>query len=240
MIRSAIEELVIPQDDGVLQHSFGKTITGKAKPIVIPDKQPLAIDQRLSKPVPAVRLKNRIIAPSQLSDDTQHNYDASHENARQRGIVIHRAIELLLNKETSTRANTCYQISLEQKINSNDEDLMNWVDEAYSIINNPKFKELFQMDDRYECHSELSLLFKSNNQSVYGIVDRLIIKDSEILLIDYKSHYCDGQSDLHQLAGAFLKQLKLYKEGASKIWPKHTIKTGVLFTHCEELIWLTV
>jgi len=238
LIRSAMEALGTPGDDGVLHHDFGHSETTRTKPETTPVSNPVSIDPRLGKPVPPVQLKNRIIAPSQLDDETPHTHDMSQRNARERGIVIHRAIELLLNKATSTIENTCYQISREQSANSADEDLQSWVKEAYSIIHNPHFKEIFQIEDKYESHNELPLLFRSDGQSVYGIVDRLIIKDSEILLIDYKSHYCDEQSNLQQMAESFMAQLKLYKEGVSKIWPEHTIKTGILFTHCGELVWL--
>lgn len=158
---------------------------------------------------------------------------------RERGIIIHRAIELILNDKTKTIDDVCHLMINETTINDPGA-LQLWVTEAYEITHNEKFKTFFQPPDHYQSYSELPLLFKDNNQSVYGIVDRLIIKEDEILLIDYKSHHSDEPEKLQQLAENFSEQLRLYKVGVQTIWPQHAIKTGILFTHHETMVWLDV
>ena len=240
IIKSAMQSIGIEQTDNSILHSFSqydKPAVKQKKPGHI---TPIAIKPELKQPISNIKLNNRLIAPSHLNEHFEVSHNESNKNARERGIVIHRAIELLLKSKNSTINNTCYQISLERECNSDDEDLTQWVAEAHSIINNPLFGDLFQSDDKHECHSELPLLFKNKKQSVYGIIDRLVVKESEILLIDYKSHHCDETSDLKALADSFIDQMELYKSGVMKIWPNHTIRTGVLFTHCAELVWLDI
>jgi ATP-dependent helicase/nuclease subunit A len=73
---------------------------------------------------------------------------------------------------------------------------------------------------------------------VYGLIDRLIIKDDQILLIDYKTHPVKNDTQLSSLTEAYRPQLDLYRNGVAKIWPGLEIKSGLLFTNSARLIWL--
>ncbi len=64
------------------------------------------------------------------------------------------------------------------------------------------------------------------------------MSEKEILLVDYKTHQFDDPSVAASAAQAFSRQLALYREGVQGLWPNHTIKTGVLFTASQQLIWL--
>jgi len=240
LIKSGIETLETTQIDNVIRYSYGQYNNAPLARKKSMQQEPAVLDPSLRKPIPKIRMNNYLIAPSRITADAHPDLNETRDDGRERGIVIHRAIELFIKDKNNTVDSVCHQLSLERACNSDDEDLKQWTTEAHSIVNNPLFSELFQTDDRNEYYSELPLLYKDKGQAVYGIVDRLVVKESEILLIDYKSHSCDSDSNLQELADSFIEQMELYKSGVTKIWPSHTIKTGILFTHCAELIWLDI
>lgn len=239
LITSAMQTLATETEDGSLVYSvgqYGSTINNPEIKVTTPS---LALDQRLTSPLATIKLKNRIISPSHLGETQTHYSVNTHATGRERGIITHRAIELILQNRTKTCDELC-QLLINETNTGDFKELQTWVTEAYEITHNEQFKDFFQPPDFYQSYSELPLLFKTNNQSVYGIVDRLIIQEEDILLIDYKSHHSDEPEKLDELAETFSEQLRLYKLGVQEIWPQHVIKTGILFTHHEKMVWLDI
>ena len=81
-------------------------------------------------------------------------------------------------------------------------------------------------------------MYRHGGRSVFGIIDRLVITDDAILLIDYKTHQVDDSSRLDQLAASFSEQMRLYRTGVAKLWQGLPVKSGLLFTHSARLVWL--
>ena len=78
----------------------------------------------------------------------------------------------------------------------------------------------------------------STPNMVYGIIDRLIVHEDKIELIDYKTHRVSDESTLESLSQNYKKQLSLYREGIRRIWPDRPVKSGLLFTNSARLIWV--
>jgi len=84
----------------------------------------------------------------------------------------------------------------------------------------------------------MPLLFQQEKQGVYGIIDRVIKSANDITIIDYKSHQLNKNEDAQNVAAQFAGQLDYYRSGINKLWPGFAVKTGVLFTHHKEIVWL--
>ena len=81
-------------------------------------------------------------------------------------------------------------------------------------------------------------MYKTGEQAIYGVIDRLIKTEDNISIIDYKSHQLAGDETLQDVAQQFSAQLAYYLNGVEKLWPGHAIKTAVLFTYHKKVIWL--
>ena len=73
---------------------------------------------------------------------------------------------------------------------------------------------------------------------VYGVIDRLVITDDTVLVIDYKSHQHADTGSIPGLLEDYRAQLDCYAQAAARLWPDHTVRAGLLFTSCNELTWL--
>jgi len=87
------------------------------------------------------------------------------------------------------------------------------------------------------CYTELPVVFKSENNRVFGVIDRIIIEQETITIIDFKTHR-HNQEQQATLAKSFRTQLGYYEQAAALLWPNRSIKTGILFTENNKLIWL--
>ena len=216
------------------------------------------IDERLLTPIKTMPASPYVIAPSLFADETNDpaNSESSSQQtsstsinsqhlAQWRGIIIHRTIELLCNENnypaTHKNINNIQQhlhneVSLQHPAFI--EHLDGCVNEAASVFNHSDFKSIFKPITANKTYNEMPIMYKQDDRAIYGIIDRVIKSDESITIIDYKSHQLDGTESIEDKAKQFNKQLAFYHDGIKKMWPQHLIKTGVLFTHYKEIIWL--
>ena len=199
----------------------------------------IEVDTRLTSPIVNVATTEHMIAPSlsfHASNDSLHSV---HDNdGIRRGIAIHRALDLMSRVPPLSAEQTRQQIRHESALADNDNELDIWMDEACKTVDNKDFEHIFKPSAYREALNELPVMYQHNKRSVYGVIDRLVINDDNILLIDYKTHQVEAGAELDTLADTFINQMKLYRTGVEKLWPGLKIKSGLLFTHSARLIWM--
>ncbi|MGN1063099.1 MAG: PD-(D/E)XK nuclease family protein, partial [Alphaproteobacteria bacterium] len=77
--------------------------------------------------------------------------------------------------------------------------------------------------------AEVPIVGVLGTQAVSGQIDRLLIKEKEIILIDYKSNRHVPQT-LDAVPAAYKKQLQTYKALLKNIFPDKVIKSYLLWT----------
>jgi len=174
-----------------------------------------------------------------------HGTDSDIEVARWRGIIIHRIIEQLCKTHvypaSQQTVKLIYQqletdISLLQPAYLGQLD--SFVEEAASIFNHADFAAIFNPSTDTRTYNEMPLMYKQGEQTVYGIVDRVVRSQNTVLIIDYKSHQLAPSETVHNVAERYSTQLEYYVNGIKKLWPELTTKAGILFTHHKEMVWL--
>jgi ATP-dependent helicase/nuclease subunit A len=191
-----------------------------------------AINPALLQPITA---PNQIqeIAPSHI---TGTSLPESTETGRFRGRAIHLLLQLATEQPTRSSDQLCAYAAgkLAGAISKN--DLMKWWQELLGLINKPEFEWLFNPDAGSHAWNEVPVVFSQENKTVYGVIDRLIIKDNVAHIIDYKTHRISNTSARQKLCSHYQPQLALYGEGVARIWPDKIVKTWLLFTHTGELV----
>jgi ATP-dependent helicase/nuclease subunit A len=104
------------------------------------------------------------------------------------------------------------------------------------IVNKPELEWLFKPDPDARVWNETPIEYSQANISVYGIIDRLIVNEHEVHIIDYKSHRISDASTRQKLCEHYRPQLAMYCEGVARLWPGKQIKAWLLFTHTGELV----
>lgn len=176
------------------------------------------------------------VTPSQSEgDEPKVGAPISDDDAKTRGTVIHRALELLstINKPDDAQALLQIKIESGNLLTAAEYDVC--LQEAKTVIAEPDFDYLFNAEQFDKHFNELPIHYRSGKKDIHGIIDRVVIQDDTIYLIDYKTHQTTNKPDLEKLADQYQKQMGYYKSGLEQVWPEKTIRSLLLFTHCREV-----
>ncbi|MCK4705979.1 MAG: PD-(D/E)XK nuclease family protein, partial [Gammaproteobacteria bacterium] len=244
LAHQAIASIAEEQDDGSFDYVFGEHQVDETNAVKAPSTAApqLKIIPELLQPIKSLAKPEHMIAPSKANREQALAFiadgDLDSEQAQMRGVAIHRALDLLSGKRALSDE-SIHQILMAEFLQDADKNEIDlWLKQAQQVFDDAQFEIIFSPDETAQCFNELPLLYDNNGQSVYGLIDRLIIDGDEILLIDYKTHAQANADNCKTIAEDFSEQMNLYGLGIQKIWPDHTIKKGVLFTSARKLVWL--
>jgi len=90
-------------------------------------------------------------------------------------------------------------------------DLEKWWDECRRTITDESFIAYFNPSYYEKAFNEVPIQFKQADTTVYGVIDRLIIKDNNVTVIDYKTHPYVTKDNIKDVALLYEKQMQLYE-----------------------------
>jgi ATP-dependent helicase/nuclease subunit A len=108
--------------------------------------------------------------------------------------------------------------------------------EARRVIEAAALREFFDASRFEVAHNELPLLYERDGLAVYGIVDRVLVRAEEVVVIDYKTHAHIAASDIPMLAANYVEQLRAYAAGVARIWPRRRVRAYLVFTACAGVV----
>jgi len=224
---------------------------------VLPDQLCRAFDPG-SLDIPA---RHRLIAPSlidyqqeafskpselaSMDADRENQQDSNSDYSRWRGVTIHRVLEKLCRMAeypAKQEQLTAFRQQLEQETCKRTPDyttdIESCIDEALATYNEQQLAAVFLGTDARDSYDELPVMYRDGDTAVYGVIDRVIIHSDHILIVDYKSHDFDEQTELTLIAERFRQQLEYYRKGVERLWPGIRTEIGVVFTRRRRLVML--
>ncbi len=203
-----------------------KTVT-KTKTVTLPDwvfKKPN--DEPLPpKPLAPSRQEEEpaINSPLSISDNWKYS----------RGNIVHKLLEILpdIPKSEWENALTNYLSRPALNIPTTQQTLL--TRELLAVLNHPEFTEIFSENSRVE----VPIVGLLGTNVVSGQIDRLVVTENEILIIDYKSNRNPPKNN-KDIPSAYLKQMQAYADVIKNIYPEHDIKCALLWTDSLTLMLL--
>ena len=165
------------------------------------------------------------ISPSQQLLHSNSQFNSNEENTI-RGIVMHQ----MLNDLSRFPKKTFSEFHSIESNEINTADLEKWWLECEKTIKSKELSKLF--DHKYYdiFHNEVPIQFKDDTNMVYGIIDRLIIKDNHVTIIDYKTHPYATNENIDDISKTYQQQMQLYKKGVQLLWPEYNVTSKLLYT----------
>lgn len=108
------------------------------------------------------------------------------------------------------------------------------IKETLSVLNDNKFAPVFGTESR----AEVPITSLINNQLISGQIDRLVITESEILIVDFKTNRPSPESEA-DVPPQYIVQLKSYRDTLAKTHPRHNIRCALLWTDKPNLQHIT-
>jgi len=224
-VQTVINNGYILESGNPLQQAVAKTCPETSQ-ITVPDPE-------LTRPLPqSLRTHIVDITPSKITDNMSHVSNASEIDGRLRGNVIHRLLSLLTSNEELPEQALLQHVANEFSLELEYPAYNEWWHEAHRLIHQPELRKFFDPACYTSAYNELPIQYYVNEQLVHGVIDRLILNDNNIMVIDYKTHRYAEPGNLATLAGAYYEQLGMYGNGVQKIWPQKPVRLILLFTAC--------
>jgi len=185
------------------------------------------VDPRMTKPLQLTPMLQEI-APSKIHVHHAQASATTDEDHRERGIRIHHMLEYLARNN---------QLTLDQylqltRLPMNDDIAAYW-QEASTVCTH--YPDLFNTTNGRH-YNEVSLIYNLEQTTVHGVIDKLIVTDDDVHIIDYKTHQVTDNDSAIQASGQFMDQLVMYKQGIQRLYPDRPVRTSILFTCLPQLV----
>lgn len=163
----------------------------------------------------------------------QHISAASRDTAMQRGILIHALFERLPTTPPAIRYEAAMRWLTMRVPDARKSECDGMVASVLGVLDDPAFADLFGPDSLAE--APFSALV--DGRVIAGTVDRLLVTDSEVRVIDYKSGRFVPDNAVEVPTG-YLRQMAAYVAALQVIFPKHHVSAALLFSEGPRLIAL--
>ena len=175
----------------------------------------------------------RPLAPSSAGEDKGGEPPLPPDVARiaaRRGSLIHRLLERLPDVPEAERATTAHRWLERQAGDLPDAERAEMLGSATAVLAHPGFSALFSP----LALAEVPLAATVGGVVVAGTADRLLIEDTRITVVDFKTTRRPPVS-ADTIPLATLRQMAAYVAALEAIYPGREVRAGVLYTHAPAL-----
>ncbi|MEL7196914.1 MAG: double-strand break repair helicase AddA [Pseudomonadota bacterium] len=175
----------------------------------------------------------RPLAPSNAGEDMGSEPPtgtASDPAAARRGILIHALLERLPDVETQARVQAGDAWLQKHAADWPQEARAEILESAMAVLDDPSFAALFAPGTL----AEVPLTATVNGTVIAGTIDRLLVSETDILVVDYKTTRRPPRS-VDEVPKSALKQMAAYCAALEVIYPERTVRAGLLYTHAPQL-----
>ena len=148
-----------------------------------------------------------------------------------RGLLIHKLLEVLPEREIVIRDELARQYLRQDVHELSEHDVEIILEEVFAILDSKYLKELFGPGSR----SEVPMVGQVGGFSLSGQVDRMVVSDNEVLIIDYKTNRPPPRG-VENIPRIYVKQMAAYRAVIKEIYPEHNVKTYLLWTDVTRLM----
>ncbi len=182
-------------------------------------------------PAPNAPAPAETLSPSDLGGAKALPGDAGQdeEAAKRRGSQLHLLLEHLPAAAQDQWPQLCARLLADMQ----DVERQDLLTEATSVLTAEYLKPVFGSD----ALTEVSVSADLNGTRMHGVIDRLIITDTEVHVIDFKSN-ATVPTGPESCPEGLLRQMAAYAHALSQIYPNHSIRTAILWTRTAHLMWL--
>jgi ATP-dependent helicase/nuclease subunit A len=157
--------------------------------------------------------------------------------ARDRGRLVHRLLQSLPDIDPQRRqdAGMRFLDAFANKKVWSKEDCAALLTEVLAVMNEPLFAEAFGARSRAEVEVAGRVALVGGEATVAGRVDRLVVTDGSVLVVDYKTN----RPAPKEVPLEYARQLALYRTLLSRVYPSKKVAAAILWTDGPSLVPLS-
>ena len=156
--------------------------------------------------------------------------------AMQRGTLVHRLLQSLPDIAGERRHEAALAYLARNANNWTADERGALAESALALIADPRFAPVFALGSRAEV-SIVGRLERPHRQPalVSGQIDRLVVGNHEVLIVDFKTNHAPPQQATEAPRG-YIRQLALYRAVLGQLYPQRTVRAALLWTETPELM----
>ncbi len=154
-----------------------------------------------------------------------------------KGRIIHQLLDYLPNVPANARqqAISTFLDHHAPTLNIEHHDIIE--KEVMGVLSHPDHARFFSNNSVSEVMVKGELVINGKQEMVSGQIDRLVIEQDYVLVIDYKSSAIVPEG-LEQLPQSYAKQMRLYRDLVRLCYPQHRVETALIWTQQPKLMVL--
>ncbi len=179
------------------------------------------------------------LSPSKLGGAKARGADGSGDDqdaAIRRGSQVHLLLEHLPGIPKAHRKPIAAALLAESPEPASEAELDALVSEASGVLDHPDLGWLFAPDVLSEV-DVTAALSSLGDQRIHGTIDKLVVTDTKVLAIDFKTNRVVPDTPADTPEG-ILRQMGAYAEALAQIYPDRQIETAVLWTNSGQMMRL--
>ncbi|MEK9968050.1 MAG: double-strand break repair helicase AddA [Ferrovibrio sp.] len=228
-----VTTVALPWGDEARRFETNPDSRGEIKPTATAAEATAAPDW-LRQPAPPEPVPPRPLSPSQpsrpdpapLSPTTQKNQDGL-----KRGRLIHRLLQTLPDLPEAERRPAAARFLGNATHGLDSASQAGLLNEVMALLGDPQFAAIFQPGARVEA----PLTGRIGNRLVTGQVDRLLVTDQALLVLDYKTNR-PPPLVVTEVDPAYLDQMALYRGLLGQVFPNRRIDAALVWTFAALLM----
>ena len=233
--KEALEKIATKREDGGLQYFVEQKISPESKEEKKAKVKEKNIPNWVYEDYDFENVKIRALIPSHQEEKKEVTISplVMKNNVRlyNRGKFIHKILQFLPDIEEKNRDMVLEDFLSKQGSDFDKEEKERIKREIMELFNSSKFASLFGKNSR----AEVSLMGMVENKMISGQVDRLIVEEDKVMIVDYKTNR-PAASCLEDVPSGYLKQMRAYRKIVENIYPEKKIETYILWTNTSQMM----
>ena len=202
-------------------------------PAIISTRSAPALPAWLTQPAPAEALA-RILSPSRLTASSEppviSPFGPGRAERLRRGEFIHRLFEVLPELPLRSRRKAA-EAFLKKQHDLSPAQRKEMLAAALGVLDDPAFATVFAPGGR----AEAPVIGRIGGAIINGRIDRLVITNAEILIVDYKTDR-PAPPTVEGVGEAYIAQMAAYRAVLTQRWPNCPIRCLLVWTDGPRLM----
>jgi ATP-dependent helicase/nuclease subunit A len=202
---------------------------------------PTELPSWLREPAPPEASSDSLLRPSEPTGDEGRGVRTGESlqlraRALQRGTLVHRLLQSLPDVVPERRRDAALGYLARNAGGWSDSECAALAENVLALIDDSRFAPVFAAGSR----AEVSIAGRLDRPGrppalVSGQIDRLVVTESEILIVDFKTNLAPPSLPA-EAPPAYLRQLALYRAVLQKLYPQRPVRAALLWTETPELM----
>lgn len=150
-----------------------------------------------------------------------------------RGIIVHQILEVLPKLPPEKWDAVLARYLARPRLGMPETEQKSFAHEILAVLRHAEFAPIFAAGSR----AEVPVVGLTGKKILSGQMDRILVTEKEVLIVDYKTNRPPPQK-VEDVPATYLKQMAAYRSVIQNIYPQHQVKCALLWTDAPVLMVL--